>query len=156
MKELFFFIDVYGDRELIDYYILSFKLEDLSSVELVKQSGKYYIRRVKDWEKFKESAKEIHLYEFGDEIERFGDIETALREAYKIAIGEAVRRGARKIVPAIGFGNPPPEVVEKVYPERYEFEKFPEDLDAFLERIVRETDIQATGERYGDEDEKPF
>ncbi|NPB08021.1 MAG: hypothetical protein GXN96_03735, partial [Aquificae bacterium] len=85
MKELFFFIDVYGDRELIDYYILSFKLEDLSSVELVKQSGKYYIRRVKDWEKFKESAKEIHLYEFGDEIERFGDIETALREAYKIA-----------------------------------------------------------------------
>ncbi len=146
MMELFFFIDLYADRELIDYYILTFKLEDTESVELVGQSGKQYIRKVKDWEKFKASVKEIILYELGEEIERFKDIETALRESYRIAISEAVRRGAKKIVPAIGVGNPPPEVLEKVYPEKLEFEKFPEDLDAFLDRIVRETFIE-TGER---------
>lgn len=146
MTELFFFIDLYADRELIDYYILTFKLEDVKSVELVGQSGKQYIRKVKDWERFKASAKDIVLYELGEEIERFNDIELALKEAYRIAIAEAVRRGAKKIVPAIGVGNPPPEVLEKVYPEKLEFEKFPEDLDAFLERIVRETFIEM-GER---------
>jgi len=146
MTELFFFIDLYADRELIDYYILTFKLEDVTSVELVGQSGKQYVRKVKDWERFKASAKDIVLYELGEEIERFNDIEVALREAYRIAIAEAARRGAKRIVPAIGVGNPPPEVLEKVYPEKLEFEKFPEDLDAFLERIVRETYIEM-GER---------
>ncbi|NPA32782.1 MAG: hypothetical protein GXO04_04060 [Aquificae bacterium] len=154
--EFFFFIDVYADRELIDYYIVTFKLKDLSSVETTGQQGKLYIRRVKDWEKFKRDAYDIVLYELGDEIDRFSDIQTALREAYRIAIGEAVRRGAKRITPAIGFGNPPPDVVEKVYPEKLEFEKFPEDLDAFLDRIVRETFMEPTQEGSKDDDEIPF
>ncbi|RUM30184.1 MAG: hypothetical protein DSY32_02480, partial [Aquifex sp.] len=79
----------------------------------------------------------------------------ALREAYRIAISEAVRRGAKNVVPAIGFGNPPPEVVERVYPEELKFEKFPEDLDAFLERIVKEVSLETT-ERFKDDDEIPF
>ncbi|HID66503.1 MAG TPA: hypothetical protein EYP32_06900 [Aquificaceae bacterium] len=154
--EFFFFIDVYADRELIDYYIITFKLDDLSSVEITSQQGKYYIREIKDWEKFKEDVYDITLYEMGDEIDRFSDIETALREAYKIAIGEGARRGAKKIVPAIGFGNPPPGVVEKVYPEKLEFEKFPEDLDSFLDKIVKETFMETTGERSKDDDKTPF
>lgn len=153
--EFFFFIDVYADRELVDYYILTFKLDSLASVKVTGEKGKYYIRQVKDWEKFKKEAYDITLYELGEEIDRFTDIETALREAYKTAIGEAVRRGAKRIVPAIGFGNPPPEVVERVYPEKYEFEKFPEDLDAFLERIVKETFMEPTKEGR-DDDEIPF
>ncbi|AAC06532.1 hypothetical protein [Aquifex aeolicus] len=153
--EFFFFIDVYADRELVDYYIVTFKLDDLSSVELTGSQGKYYIRGIRDWEKFKEEAYDITLYELGDEVDRFKDIETALREAYRIAIGEAVRRGAKNIVPAIGFGNPPPEVVERVYPEELKFEKFPEDLDAFLDRIVKEVSLETT-ERSKDDDEIPF
>ncbi len=150
--EFFFFIDVYADRELIDYYIVTFKLKDTESVRLVGNSGKYYIKGVKNWEKFKEDAYDIALYELGDEIDRFKDIEEALREAYRIAIGEAVRRGAKKIVPAIGFGNPPVEVVERVYPEKLEFEKFPENLDEFLDRIVKETYIETTNERAKDDE----
>ena len=153
--EFFFFIDVYADRELVDYYILTFKLDDLSSVDLTGNQGKYYIRGIRDWEKFKKEAYDITLYELGDEVDRFKDIETALREAYRIAISEAVRRGAKNVVPAIGFGNPPPEVVERVYPEELKFEKFPEDLDAFLERIVKEVSLETT-ERFKDDDEIPF
>ncbi len=150
--EFFFFIDVYADRELIDYYIVTFKLKDIESVKIVGNSGKYYIKGIENWEKFKKDAYDIALYELGDEVDRFKDIEEALREAYKIAIGEAIRRGAKRIVPAIGFGNPPVEVVERVYPEKLEFEKFPEDLDEFLDRIVKETYMETSNERRKDDE----
>lgn len=137
--EFFFFLDVYADRQLIDYYILSFKLGNLKSVELKEWSGKSYIVGIKDWERFKKTTYDIVLYELGDEIERFKDIETALREGYKIAYREASRRGAKRVVPAIGYGNPPVDLVERFFPVRFEFEKFPEDIDSFLEEIVRST-----------------
>ncbi len=150
--EFFFFLDVYADRELIDYYILSFKVGNLKSVELKEWSGKKYICNIKDWEKFKESTYDIVLYELGDEIERFKDIETAFRESYKIVYREASRRGAKRIVPAIGYGNPPVDVVKRFFPVEPEFEPFPEDIESFLERIVKETP-EETGKRgAGDED----
>jgi len=153
--ELFFFLDVYADRQLIDYYILTFRLSDPKSVDLKEWSGKSYVAGIRDWEKFRESAYDIVLYELGDEIERFRDIETALREGYKIAYREAVRRGAKRILPAIGYGNPPVEVVKRFFPVEPEFERFPEDIDGFLEEIVRNTPWELTKRGFTDE-EFPF
>ncbi len=153
--EFFFFLDVYADRQLIDYYILSFKLGNLKTVELKEWSGKSYIVSIKNWERFKKSTYDIILYELGDEIERFGDIETAFREGYKIAYKEAARRGAKKILPAIGYGNPPPEVVERFFPVKPAFDKFPEDIEKFLEDIVKNTPDQMS-RRGIEDDEIPF
>ncbi len=150
--EFFFFLDVYADRQLIDYYILSFKLGNLKSVYLKEWSGKSYIVGIKDWEKFKKTSYDIVLYELGDEIERFRDIETAFREGYKIAYREASRRGAKRILPAIGYGNPPVEIVSRFFPVKPEFEKFPEDIDKFLEEVVRNTPKELS--RRGYEDDK--
>ena len=69
--EFFFFPDVYADRELVDYYIVTFELEDLSCVEIMDLDGKHYIKEVLDWDLLRKSAKHIVLYELGDEIERF-------------------------------------------------------------------------------------
>ncbi len=153
--EFFFFLDVYADRQLIDYYILSFKLGNLKSVELKELSGKSYIVRIKDWERFRKTTYDIVLYELGDEIERFKDIETAIREGYRIAYREASRRGAKRIVPAIGYGNPPVDVVKRFFPVPFEFEKFPDDIDSFLEEIVRSTPRELST-RGIDDDEVPF
>jgi len=153
--EFFFFLDVYADRQLIDYYILSFRLGNLKSVELKEWSGKSYIVGIRDWEKFKRTAYDIVLYELGDEIERFRDIETAFREGYKIAYREAARRGAKRILPAIGHGNPPVEIVKRFFPVEPEFERFPEDIDSFLEEIVKNTPREVSRRGSGD-DEIPF
>jgi hypothetical protein len=64
--ELFFFPDVYADRELVDYYIVTFELEDLSCVEIMDLDGKHYIKEVLDWDLFRKRAKHIVLYELGD------------------------------------------------------------------------------------------
>ncbi len=135
--ELFFFPDVYADRELIDYYIVTFELPNLSSVELMELEGKYYIKRVLDWECFKRDAKHIVLYELGDEIDRFSDVEEALKVAYKLAYDEAVRRGAKDILPAIGVGNPPMDVIKRVFPIEFLLEEFPENLETYLDHLIR-------------------
>ena len=149
--EFFFFLDVYADRQLIDYYILSFKLGHLKSVELKDWSGKNYIVGIKDWDKFKKHTYDIVLYELGDEIERFKDIETAFTEGYKIAYKEASRRGAKRILPAIGYGNPPAEIVERFFPVKPDFEKFPENIDEFLEEVVKNTPKELTKRGFNDD-----
>ena len=153
--EFFFFLDVYADRQLIDYYILSFKLGNSKTVELKEWSGKKYIVGLKDWERFKRSTYDIVLYELGDEIERFSDIEEAFKEGYKIAYKEASRRGAKKILPAIGYGNPPVEIVKRFFPVPVEFDKFPEDLNSFLEEIVINM-AKETSKRGIEDDEMHF
>ncbi len=135
--EFFFFLDIYGDGELIDYYIISFKLNNLRCVEISNWSGKGYISKIKDWDTFKKNVSDIKLYEYGDEIERFTDIETALKEGYKIAYREASRRGAKEIIPAIGFGTPPLDIIEKVFPVEFKLDPFPKNLDNFLDNIVK-------------------
>jgi hypothetical protein len=139
--EFFFFLDVYADRYLVDYYILAFKLRDTTSVVLSEWEGRKYIDRIRNWERFVKGAYDIVLYELGDEIERFKDIDTALREGYKIAYREASRRGAKEIVPAIGPGNPPVEVVFETFPESIDFDRVPNtpsELDKFLENVAKE------------------
>ena len=153
--EFFFFLDVYAERQLIDYYILAFKLGNLKSVQLKQWSGKSYIVAIKDWERFKKTTYDIVLYELGDEIERFKDIETAFREGYKIVYKEAARRGAKNIVPAIGWGNPPVEIVKRFFPVEPKFEKFPEDIDKFLEDVVKSIPKEVSKRGSGD-DEIPF
>jgi hypothetical protein len=154
--EFFFFTDVYADRYLIDYYIVSFKLFDESVVSTKEWEGRKYITDIKDWEAFKESAYDIVLYEFGDEVERFNDIETALRTAYRMAYTEASRRVPKSTLPSIGIGSPPIDVIKRVFPVSFEFEIFPEDLDLFLDRIVRETEEEITRSEFNDDDEIPF
>ena len=149
--EFFFFLDIYGDGELVDYYIISFKLNNLQCVEITNWSGKGYISRIKDWESFKKGVTDIRLYEYGDEIERFSDIETALREGYRIAYREASRRGAKEIVPAVGFGTPPLEVIKNVFPVEFRFDPFPKNLDSFLDDIIRR--IDNTAERRSKDDD---
>ncbi len=153
--EFFFFLDVYADRQLIDYYILTFKLRDITSVGMHKWNSRNYIREVKDWGRFVKTAYDITLYELGDEIERFRSVEEGLREGYKIAYKEASRRGAKEIVPAIGPGNPPVEVIKRVFPEEFHLQEFPKDLNKFLENIVKET-AKEMSKRGKDDDAIPF
>lgn len=134
----FFFPDVYADRQLIDYYVISFNLKSTDSIETKTLEGKEYIVKIKDWEAFKQNAYNIVLYEFGDEIDRFDDIETALKNAYAMSYAEALRLSPRSIQPATGYGNPPVDVILKVFPVDVSFEPFPKDLDNYLDKLVRD------------------
>ncbi len=154
--ELYFFPDVYADRYLVDSYIISFKLKDKSCVETRELEGREYVVQVHDWEAFKENAYDIVLYEYGDEVARFSDIETALSEAYKMACLEASRRIPKVIEPALGVGNPPIEVVERVFPLSFKAEAFPEDLDSFLDHLVKNVEIETLEWEKADDDEIPF
>ncbi|RMH80637.1 MAG: hypothetical protein D6674_03105 [Acidobacteria bacterium] len=154
--EFYFFPDVYADRFLVDYYIVAFKLKDKGCVETREWEGREYITRVLDWECFKRSAYDIVIYEFGDELARFSDIETALSDAYKMACLEASRRVPSSIVPATGIGSPPVEVIKKVFPMPFDFEPFPEDVDSFLDQLVKKVEVQTIEKEHTDDDEIPF
>lgn len=154
--DFYFLIDVYADRHLIDAYIISFRLYDKSCVRVAEYEGREYVVEVLDWEAFKKSAKEVVLYEYGDEIARFSDIEVALSEAYRMSCIEASKRMPKVIEPAIGIGNPPPEVVEKVFPLNYKLTPFPENLDSFLEELVKNLEIESFEWEKADDDEIPF
>jgi hypothetical protein len=154
--EFFFFTDVYADRHLIDYYIITFKLLDEGVVITKEWEGRKYITEIKNWEEFKRNAYDIVLYEFGDEVERFTDIETALRTAYKMAYTEASRKVPKSILPSVGIGAPPVDVIRRVFPVNFEFERFPANIDLFLEKIVKETEEETTRSEFNDDDEIPF
>ncbi|MEZ0360559.1 MAG: hypothetical protein ABWK04_01490 [Hydrogenobacter sp.] len=154
--EFFFFTDVYADRHLIDYYIVSFKLINQNVVSTKEWEGRKYITEIKDWQSFRENVYDIVLYEFGDEVERFTDIETALRTAYKMAYTEASRKLPKNILPSVGIGTPPLDVIRMVFPVSFEFEPFPKDIDVFLDRIVREMEEEITRSEFNDDDEIPF
>lgn len=142
--EYFFFPDVYADRQLIDYYVLVFNLRSESMVRLVERDGRRYIVDIYDWESFKRSAYNVILYEMGDEIGRFEDIETALRTAYRMAYTDAVRLNPKRVEPSLGVGAPPLDVIKRVFPVEFSLDPFPADLDAFLEEVVRS--LNETGE----------
>lgn len=152
----YFFTDVYADRHLINIYAVSFSLEDESCVKTVRWEGKEYIREVLDWEVFKRSAKDIVLYECGDEIAKFSDIETALSEAYRMSCIEASKLMPKVIEPALGFDNPPPEVINRVFPLTYKLTPFPKNLNAFLDNLVKSVEVEDMEWEKVDEDEEPF
>lgn len=154
--EFYFFPDVYADRYLIDTYIIAFKLADRSCVETRQWEGREYVVRVLDWETFKKSAYDIILYEYGDEIAQFSDIETALSEAYKMACLEASKRIPKVIEPAMGPGNPPPEVIQRVFPLQFRPEPFPDNLEAYLDHLVKNLEIETIEWENMDDDEIPF
>lgn len=154
--EFYFFPDVYADRYLIDAYIVSFKLRDRSCIRTREWEGREYVVEVLDWEIFKENAHDIVLYEYGDEVARFSDIETALSEAYKMACLEASKRMPRVIEPALGVGNPPTEVLERVFPLSFRAEAFPEDLDRYLNELVKNLEVETLEWEKADDDEIPF
>ncbi|MFN7064812.1 MAG: hypothetical protein ACK4OF_01485 [Aquificaceae bacterium] len=154
--EYFFFPDIYADRSLIDFYVISFRLRDKSCVETREWEGREYITKVLDWECFRRSAYDIVLYEYGDELGRFSDIELALSEAYRRACLEASRQIPRRIEPALGVGNPPREVLKRVFPLEYEPEPFPEDLDRYLEDLVKNLETETPEWEKADDDEIPF
>ncbi len=154
--EYFFFPDVYADRYLIDFYVVSFKLRDKSCVITKEWEGMEYIVKILDWEAFKNSAYDIVLYEYGDEIGRFSDIELALLEAYKKSYIEARRHMPQNIEPALGMGNPPIEVLERVLPFEYKPEAFPQNLDNYLEELVKKVEVETTEWEQIDDDEAAF
>lgn len=154
--EYFFFPDLYADRYLIDFYVISFKLKDKSCIMTKEWEGREYITKVLDWEAFKNNAYDIVLYEYGDEIGRFSDIELALLESYKMAYMEAKRHAPKSIEPALGIGNPPIEVLERVLPFEYKIEAFPENLDVYLEELVKSVEVETTEWEQIDDDETAF
>ncbi|MCS6957890.1 MAG: hypothetical protein RMK75_05465 [Aquificaceae bacterium] len=154
--EFYFFPDVYADRYLVDTYIVSFKLRDKSCVKTREWESREYITEVLDWEAFKESAYDIALYEYGDEVARFSDIETALSEAYKMACLEASKRLPKVIEPAMGVGNPPKEVLDRVFPLSYRLENFPEDINAYLDNLIKNLEVETLEWEKADDDEIPF
>ncbi|MCS7170961.1 MAG: hypothetical protein N3D14_05570 [Aquificaceae bacterium] len=154
--EFYFFPDVYADRYLVDAYIVCFKLRDVSCVNTKEWEGRAYITEVLDWDTFKKNAYDIVLYEYGDELARFSDIGLALSEAYKMACLEASKRTPKVIEPALGLGSPPPEVLEKVFPLSYKPTNFPENLDAFLENLIKNVDVETLEWEKVDDDEIPF
>lgn len=154
--EFYFFPDVYADRHLVDAYIVSFRLRDRRCIRTREWEGREYITEVLDWEAFKENAYDVVLYEYGDEVARFSDIEIALSEAYKMACLEASRRLPRAIEPALGLGNPPLEVIRKVFPISFSVEPFPEDLDGFLEELIKNLEVETLEWGKADDDEIPF
>ncbi len=155
--EFFFFPDVYADRELIDFYIITFKLKDKGSVRTLMWEDKEYIVEVLDWQAFKNSAYDIVLYEFGDEVARYSDIETALSEAYKMAYISAQRLEPNDIVPAMGVGNPPVDVIKRVFPKPFRLDPFPQDLESYLDNLVRSVELKVTeDEEPTDDEEFPF
>ncbi|MCS7278160.1 MAG: hypothetical protein NZ531_04850, partial [Aquificaceae bacterium] len=105
---------------------------------------------------FKESAYDIALYEYGDEVARFSDIETALSEAYKMACLEASKRLPKVIEPAMGVGNPPKEVIDRVFPLSYRLENFPEDINAYLDNLIKNLEVETLEWEKADDDEIPF
>ena len=151
--EFFFFLDVYADRQLIDYYVLSFKLKDTSMIKTKNLEGREYITEIEDLETFKKSAYNIVLYEFGDEIDRFDDIEVALKSAYSMAYAEALRLNPKSIQPAMGYGNPPLPLIWKTFPAHIELDPFPENLDLYLENLVREMEEEMLWGDAEDDDE---
>ncbi len=154
--EFFFFPDVYADRHLIDSYVISFKLRDESCVITREWEGKRYITEILDWQEFKRNAYDIVLYEYGDEVARFSDIELALTEAYKMACMEASRRLPKRIEPALGLGCPPLDIVKRVFPFSFKLEAFPKDLNKFLDELVRNVEIETLEWGRLDDDEVSF
>ncbi len=150
--DFYFFPDVYADRQLIDYYVITFKLRSTDSVQTRSLEGREYIVGIKDWESFKKSAYDIVLYEFGDEIDKFDDIETALKSAYSMAYAEASRLSPKSIQPAMGYGNPPIDVILKVFPTYVSFEPFPEDIESYLDKVIKDLTEETMWSDADDED----
>ncbi|MFN3471573.1 MAG: hypothetical protein ACK4LT_06385 [Aquificaceae bacterium] len=154
--EFFFFPDVYADRYLVDSYVLSFKLRNKACVKTREWEGREYITEILDWEEFKKSAYDIVLYEYGDEVARFSDIELALSEAYRMACIEASRRIPKVIEPALGIGSPPLDVLKRVFPFNFVHEAFPEDLNKFLDDLVKNLETETMEWEKIDDDEIPL
>ncbi|SHK21503.1 hypothetical protein [Thermocrinis minervae] len=135
--EFFFFPDVYADTYLIDYYVISFNLNNKDLVVTREWEGREYIVEVLDVDEFLRQAKDVVLFEFGDEVERFSNLEEALRHAYRLAYTEAKRRSPKEILPAMGVGCPPLDLIRRTFPVEFKLDPFPKDLTAYLENIVR-------------------
>ncbi len=154
--DFFFFPDVYADRQLIDYYVLSFKLRNTDMIRTKNLEGREYIVEILDWSAFKDSAYDIVLYEFGDEIDRYEDIEQAIRSAYSMAYAEALRSNPKSIQPAMGYGNPPLDVILRTFPAEVGFEPFPERLEEYLDNLVRDIAEETMWSDADDDDQIPF
>ena len=66
------------------------------------------------------------------------------------------RQVPKSILPSIGIGAPPVDVIRRVFPVSFEFERFPADIDLFLEKIVKETEEEIPRGEFSDDDEIPF
>lgn len=140
--DLYFYLDIYADRTLIDYYLVSFKLIKLDLIETRELNSSIYITKIYDWEEFKNNVSNITLHEYGDELKRFSDLELAMKEGYKLALRQANKISAKKIFPVTGPGCPPLEIINITFPANFETLIAPDrtNIDTFLEKIIKGID----------------
>ncbi|GAB6078113.1 hypothetical protein [Hydrogenobaculum acidophilum] len=135
--ELYFYLDTYVGEYLINFYMVSFKLLDLDSVEITDFYGSKLISNILDWDTFSSSVGNIYLLEYGDPIQRFYNIEEAIRTGYDIIFEIAKSSGQHlKPRPVIGVGYPPLFLIKKLYPTLFEDMILKESIDEFLDQIL--------------------
>ncbi len=135
--ELYFYLDTYVGEYLINFYMVSFKLLDLESVEITDFYGSKLISNILDWDAFSTSIGNIYLLEYGDPIQRFYHIEEAIKTGYDIIFEIAKSSGQHlKPRPVVGVGYPPLLLIEKFYPDLFKDMVFRESLDEFLDQIL--------------------
>lgn len=135
--DLFFYLDTYVGEYLINFYMISFKLVDLDTVEIVDFHGSKLISDVLDWGSFSSSVGNIYLLEYGEPIERFFNIEEAIRTGYDtiFEIASSVRKSF-KPRPALGVGYPPLFILKKLYPNIFKDMIIQNSLEDFLNHIL--------------------
>jgi hypothetical protein len=135
--DLYFYLDTYVGEYLINFYMISFKLLDLDSVEITDFYGSKLISNVLDWDSFVSSVGNIYLLEYGDPIQRFYDIEEAIKTGYDITfeISKSTSHNL-KPRPVVGVGYPPLFILKKFYPDLFEDLILKDGLDTFLDRLL--------------------
>ncbi|MGC8678029.1 MAG: hypothetical protein ACP5UF_07455 [Hydrogenobaculum sp.] len=135
--DLYFYLDTYVGEYLINFYMVSFKLLDLDSVEITDFYGSKLISNILDWDTFSTSVGNIYLLEYGDPIQRFYNMEEAIKTGYDI-IFEIAKSSTNvlKPRPVVGVGYPPLFLLKKLYPDLFEDMLFRQGLDEFLDQIL--------------------
>lgn len=132
---LFFYLDTYIGDYLVNFYMVSFKLVDLDCVEITDLNGTKLISNILDWDSFVSSVGNIYLLEYGEAIERFFDIEEAIKAGYD-AIFELAKSSTHKPRPVVGVGYPPIFLLKNLYPKLFEDMIFQDSLDKFLDQLL--------------------
>ncbi|MCS7083592.1 MAG: hypothetical protein NZL90_01230 [Aquificaceae bacterium] len=134
-REVLFYADVFADRYLIHMYTIRFELPDVDYVEFYKDWN--FLRVVKDIDRLLKDANNVVVYEVNKRGRRSRNLGLALKSAYERVYEFASMCSIGQITPAIGVGYPPVELIRMVFPAPFELETFPDDLDNYLQNLVR-------------------
>ncbi|MEN3034281.1 MAG: hypothetical protein ABDH18_04760 [Aquificaceae bacterium] len=134
-REVLFYTDVFADRYLVHMCTVRFELYEIEYVEFYK--GWNFLRDVRDIDRLLKEAKNVMIYEINKPRRRARNLEIALKTAYEKVYAFASACSIGEVIPAIGVGYPPVDLIRRVFPAPFEFEAFPKDLDKYLKDLVR-------------------